>query len=210
MPSGHKKTHEEFVAEMLVVNPSVLVTSAYTGRDNKVDCTCRLCGHEWAATPHNLLLRSRPRRCPRCRPNSRAEERTAGILKSHGVGFSTRVQRIIPARPQLHADILIPAERFVIELSGRHHWQPVEAWGGEKALAQVQNNDRQKEQGLADQRVNLLVIPYTVPNTLYENLIWFRHCGGEPWASHENAIKVQPTTLEFSASWLAALRKVTT
>lgn len=59
-----KKTHQQFVSELAVVNPTVEAVGEYVGAREKTTCRCKLCGHTWEATPTNLL---RGRKCPRCR-----------------------------------------------------------------------------------------------------------------------------------------------
>lgn len=57
------KTHEEFIQEMDEINPNIIIKSKYTGANNYVECECKIDGHKWNATPHNLL---KERSCPKC------------------------------------------------------------------------------------------------------------------------------------------------
>lgn len=57
------KTTAEFVTEMAGINPDVEILGEYTGSKAKLACRCRKCGHEWEATPHQLLI---GQGCPPC------------------------------------------------------------------------------------------------------------------------------------------------
>ena len=58
-----KKTHEQFVSELALVNSKILVLEHYTGNRNKLMTKCQVCNHEWKATPHDLLS---GHGCPKC------------------------------------------------------------------------------------------------------------------------------------------------
>lgn len=58
-----RKTHEEFVSELSLLDDKILVLGQYiTSRDN-IAVSCKVCHYNWKATPTNLL---RGRGCPRC------------------------------------------------------------------------------------------------------------------------------------------------
>lgn len=63
-----KKTHEEYVEELNVKNPTVEVIGKYVGSRMKIKHKCLIanCGYEWTATPHDLLAGSG---CPKCAGN---------------------------------------------------------------------------------------------------------------------------------------------
>ena len=56
-------THEEQIAAIAKVNPDVEVLGEITGDKTKVLCCCKVCGHEWMATPSDL---KRGRGCQKC------------------------------------------------------------------------------------------------------------------------------------------------
>ena len=57
------KNHEEFVLEMLKINPNIKIESKYVKCHEKVKCRCLKDNYIWYATPSNLL---RNRGCPVC------------------------------------------------------------------------------------------------------------------------------------------------
>lgn len=72
------KTSEQFVAELVNVNPDVETLSPYVNARTKVACRCRTCGFEWESVPNHLLRGSG---CPRC----------AGTLAIDPSQFASRV-----------------------------------------------------------------------------------------------------------------------
>ena len=57
-------------------------------------------------------------------------------------------------------DIYIPSLRTAIEYQGIQHYMPVEFFGGEEALIQRKELDRQKKQLCEDNGVRLVEWPY--------------------------------------------------
>lgn len=68
-----KKTHEEFIAEMLILDESIEILSKYVSSKEKVKCLCKSCGNIWYSTPTNLL---KPRGCPECGAKKSIQNRT--------------------------------------------------------------------------------------------------------------------------------------
>ena len=61
---SRRKTTAEFVAELAAVTEKIEVIGQYRASNRKIDVRCKACGHEWAATPGNLLS---GHGCPRCK-----------------------------------------------------------------------------------------------------------------------------------------------
>lgn len=61
---GKRKTHEEFIKELSIINPTIDVLDKYTTNNTKIMCRCKMDGYEWLAIPTNLL---RGEGCSQCR-----------------------------------------------------------------------------------------------------------------------------------------------
>ena len=61
-----KKTHEEYVKELVEVNPNIEVIERYIGARIKIFHRCKICNYEWTATPDKIL---RGCGCPKCAGN---------------------------------------------------------------------------------------------------------------------------------------------
>lgn len=68
MPSGKKKTHDEFIREMNVINPNIEIIGIYLNDRTKIQCHCKICDNIWEPIPNKLLQR---RGCPYCAGNQR-------------------------------------------------------------------------------------------------------------------------------------------
>jgi len=63
----------------------------------------------------------------------------------------------------LELDVYLPDLGLAFEYQGQQHYHPVQAWGGEAALAEVQARDAHKAALCARQGVALVTIDYTEP-----------------------------------------------
>ena len=63
-----QKTHEEYVNEIAIKNPTVEVVGIYAGSRKKIQHRCLRdgCGYEWLASPHDILQGCG---CPKCAGN---------------------------------------------------------------------------------------------------------------------------------------------
>jgi hypothetical protein len=86
------------------------------------------------------------------------------------------VQRLFPSeqilrhyRPEwlngLEIDIFLPNLQVAIEYQGQQHFYAIDAWGGEKALALLEERDSRKEEFCKRQNIKLIAIDYTEPLT---------------------------------------------
>ncbi len=106
------KTPEQFAAELAAVAPTVEALDAYVNARTKVRCRCRVCGHEWEATPNHLL---RGAGCPAC----------AGTQAMDAETFARRVASISPdvevMRPYVNARTRVACRCRVCG----HEWEPL-------------------------------------------------------------------------------------
>jgi hypothetical protein len=65
----------------------------------------------------------------------------------------------------LELDIFLPDLLLAFEYQGQQHHKAVAAWGGDKALAELQERDRLKARICADAQVTLIAVSYREPLT---------------------------------------------
>lgn len=70
-PVKKKKSEEQFLKEVEVVNPNVEILSEYKGASVKVQCKCKICNNIWETTPSVLLA---GRGCRKCATKRNAEK----------------------------------------------------------------------------------------------------------------------------------------
>lgn len=58
-----RKTHDEYVAELLQINPNVEVIGLYNGSSVKITHKCKIDGYVWDTQPNILLM---GHKCPKC------------------------------------------------------------------------------------------------------------------------------------------------
>lgn len=66
MPSGIKRTHDEFLKLFMENNSSsnnIEIKGRYKTNNTPIDCICRVCGYHWSPTPKSLLSNHG---CPKC------------------------------------------------------------------------------------------------------------------------------------------------
>lgn len=78
--NSRKKTTERFKKELYKINPNIEVLGEYTKTHKKIQCRCKKCGHQWSASPANLL---RKRGCPDCSKKMYTKESFEKELAKH-------------------------------------------------------------------------------------------------------------------------------
>lgn len=85
MPSGKKRTHDEFVQEVRVKNPTIQILGTYQKNILPIACKCSICEYEWNPTPKSLLG---GHGCPRCSNNLKlTKEEFVESLKKNNPHF---------------------------------------------------------------------------------------------------------------------------
>ena len=65
---AQRRSNEEFLNALSIVNPSVLVRGEYVNNKTHIECECRVCGYIWLGIPSSLLRGSG---CPKCAGNAK-------------------------------------------------------------------------------------------------------------------------------------------
>ena len=113
------KTQDEFIKELSVVNPDIELLGEYKNNRSKIPVRCLRCGHEWRATPHNLIdARSR---CPKCTHSSTSfMEQFIVEWLSRALGHDVVKHRDI-STIGLELDVYVPSLNLAFE-PGSWHW----------------------------------------------------------------------------------------
>lgn len=87
MPSGKKRTHDEFVRELSKINSSIQVLGIYEKNVIPVLCRCSICGYEWKPVPKTLL---KGHGCPCCANNLKlSNDDFIALLKKNNAHYET-------------------------------------------------------------------------------------------------------------------------
>lgn len=132
----------------------------YTTRDKKVKIICKKHGvFEQKAGNHLSGYH-----CPHC-SISRGEEKIKEWLNQHNIKFKwhypLRRRNKKKGLSLIEVDFFVPSVNIIIEYNGEQHYEPIEIYGGEEQFEKQQARDREEERICKEQKINLLVIPYT-------------------------------------------------
>lgn len=114
---AHRKTHDEFVAQMAELNPTVEILGNYVGDNEKLGVRCKVCGNEWKATPGGLIA---GHGCTVCRKTSTSLTEQF-ILQ--GLRLALGEDKVLHRDTKttgLELDIYIPEAKLALEPGGWH------------------------------------------------------------------------------------------
>lgn len=161
------KSHEQFLMELVEVNPDVTILSEYKKGSEKVLCRCNKDNHEWWVTPNNLLHGFG---CPKCN-QSKGEKTIENYLIDNKIVYETqkRFDDCKDKKP-LPFDFYLPDYNLCIEYQGEQHYKPTRRMGDEVKFIYRQKHDCIKREYCKIKGINLLEIPYTEFNKISEIL----------------------------------------
>jgi len=173
---NNRKTHDEFVAKMKLVQPYMHVLGKYSNNYTSVEILCLKCSHEWPARPGNLL--NTKQGCPRCAIISKGERQIEQSLTNLDVIFET--QKTFNGccsnrNRKLKFDFYLPEYNMVIEYNGEQHYRPI-GFGNknedmiQKEFETILDNDSIKEEYCIDNNIKYLMIPYYLKDRIEDIL----------------------------------------
>lgn len=65
---SNRKTHEEFIEEIKIKHPNIMIIGKYVNSTTKILCECKLDGYQWSPSPHSLMS---GHGCPKCSKNNK-------------------------------------------------------------------------------------------------------------------------------------------
>jgi len=102
--------------------------------------------------------------CPKC-ISSRGENMIRKILQDLNISMvEQKTFTDLKHKNKLKCDFYLPEQNIVIEYNGLQHYEPVEAFGGVKALIETQERDLAKYQYLEEKSISLIIVRYDEEN----------------------------------------------
>lgn len=152
-----QKSHEEYVYEVLQVNPDIEVVGMYINSKTPILHKCKIDEYKWYAYPSNIL---KGRGCPQC-IESNGERQIRLCLEKYNIKYETQksFQNCRDVKP-LPFDFYLPNYNVCIEYDGRQHYEPVEYFGGQEAFKKIVKHDNIKTDFCKNNGIQLLRIPY--------------------------------------------------
>ena len=151
------KTQEKYIQDIMKINPDIEVIGRYINNNTPILHRCKIDGEEFEAYPHNIL---NGQGCPICKESS-GERHIRHYLQEHNIQFKTQYKFDDCKRKRcLPFDFYLPEYNICIEYDGRQHFEPVDVFGGEERLVEIQQNDSIKNQYCEKNHIKLLRIRY--------------------------------------------------
>lgn len=123
----------------------------------KIEIRCKECNKKFR---QQARLHMDGYGCPHCRVNrSKGELEVEAALKEMQVGFKPEYRNpSLRDKKPLPIDFLIPSLRMAIEYDGPQHFEAIDWFGGEEALAETQRRDRIKDEWCKNVHLKLVRI----------------------------------------------------
>lgn len=155
-----KRTHEEFISEMFLINLNIEIIGTYKNARTKLLVRCKICGREWEITPSDLLNGVS---CCSKNNKSKGEIEIEKYLINNNIEFNLyyKFDGLIGINGgQLSYDFYLPYYNLLIEYQGRQHYESVDIFGGDEQFHIQQEHDRRKRNYAKEHNIELLEIPY--------------------------------------------------
>lgn len=115
-----RKTHEQFISQMSIINKDIEILTKYEKDNIKVKCKCKVCGFEWDSTPSNLLQR---KGCKQCHFNKLKNMQTKSheqfVSELHKINKDIKVLSVYSvAKNKVDCECMIHNKRF--SMSAEH------------------------------------------------------------------------------------------
>jgi len=163
-----KRSLEQFVADMLLINPDIEIIGKYIDTETKISCRCKKDGYIWSAMPSNLL---RGTGCPKCN-TYRGEKAINNWLTLNNYKFEYQYRfEDCKNKRSLPFDFYLPYNNIAIEYDGKQHTSPVNFGGMSDSHAikchdDCVKNDNIKTNYCKKHNIKLIRISYTDFNNI--------------------------------------------
>ena len=87
-----RKTHEEFMNELILIKPEYTVLGEYINCKTSIDCECNICHNKWSPNPNDML---HGKGCPVCR-NKQSGDKRRKTNEQFLLELSLVTQTIVP------------------------------------------------------------------------------------------------------------------
>lgn len=155
-----KKKHDDFVAELADIHPTIELLGEYVNNSTKTKFRCLKCEYEWLGRPHDIVT-GQLCGCPHCR-TSKGENAVKDYLRENKIAFETQKGfQNCKHKRILKFDFYLPDYNLCIEFQGAQHYKAVDYFGGIESFEESQKRDNIKRNFCRLNGISLLEIPYT-------------------------------------------------
>ena len=157
-----KKTHEDYVCEMSLVNPNIEVIGQYIDAKTPILHKCLIDRNTWYVRPNDILM---GKGCPLC-AESKGEKAVRLWLDKHNILYvCQKTFKNCKNTRMLPFDFYLPEYNICIEYDGEQHFEPVDFANKGKEWANKQFDirrkcDKIKTEYCENNNIKLFRIPY--------------------------------------------------
>lgn len=156
---NRRKTQDEFVSQMKVINSNIEIIGKYVNDRNRIRCRCLNCNNEWESRPSSLLSGSR---CPNC-IKPKGEDKIEKYLQKSNIPYVSqkRFDNLtgVGGKP-LSYDFYLHETNILVEFNGEQHDRPINYFGGVEKFKVQQEHDKRKREYAREHDIDLLEIWY--------------------------------------------------
>lgn len=156
--NGSQLTQAAFIMRGRAISENLsFEKTVYKSKREEVVITCKI--HGDYITKAEMILKGCG--CPKCTV-SKGEQEIEKWLISKGINYV--IQKTFKGlyfERHLKFDFYLPDYNVCIEYDGKQHFKPVEYWGGEWSLTELQIKDNLKNNYCKDKKIELIRINYT-------------------------------------------------
>lgn len=178
-----RKTHQQYVDEVLKINPNIEVLGKYVGNKTKIIHRCKICNHEWNCVPGSILRGSG---CPKC-----------ALLKNAKRASKTHEQYVIEVS-KVNPDINVLGKyinnstKILYRCKNGHEWSAIptsilHGHGCPKCSGKIKKSHNEYVEQLSKIKPNIKVLD-TYINAKTRILHKCKICGYEWMSSPDNVI----------------------
>jgi hypothetical protein len=158
-----KRTHEDFVEDMKLINPNIKILSQFENTRSIIKYVCLIHNMELEKTARGLL---KGRGCPICR-ESKGEKSIRNYLYTNNIKYSA--QKFFDDLRGINDGLLkfdfCIFDNFgnifkLIEFQGEQHYRSVSVYGGDESYAERLENDNRKRNYCEKNDIPLIEISY--------------------------------------------------
>lgn len=143
----------EFEQKARIIHGEKYSYYEYIRNDEKIKIKCNKCNKYFKQKPTDHLS---GKGCPHCN-FSKGEELIEKILLKNNIKF---VREFKLPYYKFRYDFYLPEHNLLIEFHGKQHYEPIEVFGGEENLKQIQFRDAFKRSLAREYKIKLLELNY--------------------------------------------------
>ncbi len=169
---GRRTYNLKYIQDIAIKNNGECLSKIYKGLNGRYKFICKN-GNEFTTTLRMLVDNNKNVwcNCKLCNPKriSKAEDIITDYLNANNISYipeKTFNDCKSDKNRLLRFDFYLPDYNMCIEYDGKHHFKPINYFGGEAVQQRTIINDNVKNKYCKEKNINIIRIPYTEKNNI--------------------------------------------